>query len=162
MERFLIAMDCTPGFLKSIDYINRVLKGAVQAQIVLFHVIPAVSPNLLKRDEVQRLERVHEECPALRGYFWKQEDEDQMNRAFDEARRLLLESSFSDTQVRTHFSVESTEIAQVILNNARELGCSTIVMERKRLSRVKELLLGSVTSTLVKLARGITVWVVDY
>lgn len=162
MERIMIAMDCATGSLRSVDYISRVLKGSAFTQIVLFYVIPAVSPNLLKREEVQRLEGLHEKDPALSGYFWRHEDEEQMNRTFDEARCLLLQHDLSDARISTHFSVESAEIAQVILTEAKNLGCSTVVVERRRLSRMKELLLGSVTSTLLKLARGVTVWVVDY
>ncbi|ABK15883.1 universal stress protein [Syntrophobacter fumaroxidans] len=162
MERFLIALDCTPGPLRSVHYVNRVLRGAVDSGFVLFHVLPTASPNLLKRAEVQRLESLQEESPRLRGYFWKREDEERMDRTFREARQLLIEGGFAESGIVTHFALESDEIAQIIFDAAREMGCSTVVVGRRRLSRVKELLLGSVSNSLVKLARGISVWVVDY
>ncbi len=162
MERFLIALDCTPGSLRSVHYVSRVLRGTADSAFVLFHVLPTASPNLLTREEFRRLEALQEESPELRGYFWKREDEEQMNRAFEEARQLLIEGGFKETEIATHFAVESGEIAQIIFDAAREMGCSTILVGRRRLSRVKELLLGSVSNSLVKLARGISVWVVDY
>ena len=104
MERFLIALDCTPGSLRSVHYVNRVLRGTVDSAFVLFHVLPTASPNLLKREEVRRLEGLQEESPHLRGYFWKREDEELMNRAFQEARQLLLQGGFEDSGIATHFA----------------------------------------------------------
>jgi nucleotide-binding universal stress UspA family protein len=57
--------------------------------------------------------------------------------------------------------VESAEVAQVILEQARAFNCSTIVVGRRGLSRVKEFFLGSVSKSLVGFAKNRTVWVVD-
>ncbi len=161
MDSFLVTLDGTHGSLKSIRYLNRILKGAKHIRLVLFHVIPTTSPNLLKKEEVQRIEKIHAEQAHLKGYFWTREDEDRMNLAFQEARQLLLEGGFSNAQVTTRFSVQSAEVAQVILEEGKRLECSTIVIGRRGLSRVKELFLGSVSKTVTKLARSMTVWVVD-
>ena len=47
MERFLIALDGTPGSLKTIHYLGRVLGSRQDAAFCLFHVLPTASPNLL-------------------------------------------------------------------------------------------------------------------
>ena len=161
MEYFLIALDDTPGSLKSIHYINRVLKGVRHIQLTLFHVLDTVSPNLLKREEVHRIERIHEEQPHLSGYFWTTENEEKMIEIFHEAKLLLFEGRFPEEQIKTHYSVQSADVAQVILNEAKALKCSTIVMGRRGLGRVKEFFLGSVSNTVTKFARDTTVWVVD-
>jgi len=161
MEHFLVALDGTAGSLKSIHYLNRVLRGVRHVKLTLFHVIPVTSPNLLKREEVQRIEQIHEEQPHLSGYFWTTEDEQKMNKAFSEARSLLLDGGFPEGQLTTYFSIQSTDIAQVILKEARNLKCSTIVVGRRGLSRVREFFLGSVSNSVTKSAREATVWVVD-
>ncbi len=161
MEHFLVALDGTPGSLKSIHYLNRILKGTRHVHLTLFHVLPRVSPNLLKREEVQRIEQLHEEQPYLGGYFWTTEDQLKMQSAFTEARTLLREGGFPESHVQIHFTVQSAEVAQVILKEARALHCSTIVMGRSGLSKVREFFLGSVCNTVTKLAREMTVWVVD-
>lgn len=161
MEHLLIALDVVPGSLKSVRYVNRLLKGTGGVKLTLFHVIPPASPDILKRVEVQRLERVQEEQPALSGYFWTEEDEERMKRAFQEAKELLLQGGFGEAQISSHFSVQSTELAQVIVKEAKNLKCSTIVIGRRGLGRVKEFFLGSVSNSVTKLARGLTVWVVD-
>lgn len=161
MERFLIALDDTAGSLKSIHYLTRILTGVRHVHLTLFHVLDTVSPNLLKRDEVSRIEQIHEELPHLSGYFWATEAEARMRHTFHQAKLLLLAGGFPEDRIRTHFSVQSTEVAQVILNEAKALQCSTIVMGRRGLGRVKEFFLGSVSNTVTKFAREMTVWVVD-
>lgn len=161
MQQFLIALDGTPGSLKTIHYINRVLRGNDKVRFRLFHVLATASPNLLKKEEVARIEQLHEDHPHLSGYFWSREDEEKMNKTFQEASALLLQTGFSEKQIQTGFGVESNEIAQVILERAKVLGCSTVVMGRRGLSRVKEFFLGSVSKSVVSNAREVTVWVVD-
>jgi len=161
MEYFLIALDDTPGSLKSIHYINRALKGVRHIQLTLFHVLDTVSPNLLKREEVHRIEQIQEEQPQLRGYFWTTENEEKMMETFRKAKLLLFEGGFPEEQIKTHYSVQSADVAQVILKEAQALKCSTIVLGRRGLGRVKEFFLGSVSNTVTKFARDMTVWVVD-
>ena len=67
MERFLIALDCMPGCLKIIDYTVRVLNGAQHFEFVIFHILPTVSPDKLRMDEVQRIEHRHAGRPDLGG-----------------------------------------------------------------------------------------------
>lgn len=161
MEHFLVALDGTPGSLKTIHYLNRVIRGAPHTLLTLFHVLPLASQNLLRREDVQRIEKIQEDQPQLSGYFWTSEDEEKMNQSFREARSLLLEGGFSESRIRTHFGVQSSDVADVILQQAGALRCSTIVLGRRGLSRVREFFLGSVSNTVTRMARGMTVWVVD-
>ncbi len=161
MERLLIAIDSLPECRRLIGYLVRILKGTQTCEFVLFHILPTASPEMLRRDEVHRIERVHSERPDLAGYFWRHEDEKTMERAFAEARELLTGSGFPEHLVSWEFTVESGDLSDIILGKAAELDCSTIILGRRRLSRVKEFLLGSVSSTVLRMARGIAVWVVE-
>lgn len=161
MENILIALDDRPGSLKTVHYVSRLFMGSRHVEIILFHVLPTTSPNLLKKEEVLRIEELHEAQPHLSGYFWNEDDENSMLETFRQARQILAEGGFDLERVRTHFGVESTEVAQVILEQARAFNCSTIVVGRRGLSRVKEFFLGSVSKSLVGYAKNRTVWVVD-
>lgn len=147
--------------MRSIYYLNRVLCGRDPAHVILFHAIATVSPNRLRRPEVLRIERMHEEQPELRGYFWTSEDEARMNRGFDEARRLLVDGGFASDRISSHFTILSSDVSQVISREAAALDCTTIVIARRQVSRVKEFLTGSTSTSVIKQVRGITVWVVD-
>jgi nucleotide-binding universal stress UspA family protein len=161
MERFLVALDCMPGCTKIIDYILRVLGGTQNCEFVIFHVLATDSPDKLRMGEVQRIERVHWARPDLAGYFWREDDEENMTLCFAEAKEKLVRSGFPQESVSCRFGVQSGYLADIILAKASELKCSTIVLGRRRPGRVKEFLIGSVSSTIIKLARGSAVWVID-
>jgi nucleotide-binding universal stress UspA family protein len=161
MERFLIALDCMPGCTKIIDYVLRVLNGSQNFEFVIFHVLATESPDKLRKGEVQRIEQTHAVRPDLAGYFWKEGDEENMTRIFAEAKEKLVLGGFRPESVSCCFGVESGYIAEIILAKAEELKCSTIVLGRRHLGRVKEFLVGSVSSTLIKLARRSAIWVID-
>ena len=160
MERVLIALDCLPDCLKTVEYVIRVLKGTEHCEFAIFHVLPTTSPDKLRRDEVHSIEQVHAARPDLAGYFWKDEDEKRMQRCFAEAGRMLVHSGFALELISLHFGVESGDLADIIRAKAAELGCSTVVLGRRRLSRVKQILLGSVSSTVLRMTRGSAVWVI--
>ncbi len=161
MERFLVALDNTAISLKSIFYLTRVLKGASHTHLTLCHVLPTASPNILTKEEVQRITQIHEEQPRLRGLYWLEEDESKMNMIYQKASEILLNGGFSPEQISRHFRVHSGEVAPVILDEAKHLDCSTIVLGRRGLSRVREFLWGSVSRSVARLSRDITVWIVD-
>ncbi len=161
MERVLIAMDDRPGSLKAVQYLTRMLKGADHVEFILFHVLPPASPNLLSKDVIRRIEAVHETHPHVSGYFWNPEDEDKMRRTFAVARDILREGGVEESRILEDFGVEGQEIAYIIMERAKALRCSTVVLGRRGLSRVKEFFLGSVSKSVIGLARGVTVWIVD-
>ncbi|MEJ5364103.1 MAG: universal stress protein [Desulfosoma sp.] len=161
MERVLIAMDDRPGSLKAVQYLTRMLKGADHVEFILFHVLPPASPNLLSKDVIRRIEAIHETHPHVSGYFWNPEDEDKMRRTFAVARDILREGGVEESRILEDFGVEGQEIAYIIMERAKALRCSTVVLGRRGLSRVKEFFLGSVSKSVIGLARGVTVWIVD-
>lgn len=162
MEHLLIALDSAPDSLKTVLYLARLLCPSEKLCFTLFHVIPATSPDMLTGEELRRIERLQGENPHLTGYFWKREDEERMERAFREARGILADSGFDPPMIKTRFAVQYDDVAQVIVKEAKSLRCSTIVVGRRGMGRVKEFLLGSVSSSVTRLSRGLTVWIVDY
>lgn len=160
MERFLVAMDGTPASAGCIQYIGRVLGAPQNVRLTLFHVLPTTSPNMLKREEIQRIEHLHEQQPELSGYFWTMEDEERMNTAFQDAVKSLRDAGFEESQITVRFTVQSSEVAQLILAEAKSRKCSTIVLGRRKQRLMKELLLGSVSHSVLRLARDLTVWIV--
>lgn len=161
MERLLIALDCQPDCVKIIDYMVRVLKGTQDCEFKIFHILATAFPDKLRMEDVQRIEHVHAARPDLAGYFWKKEHEKIMERCFTQAMEKLVLGGFRPESVLSLFAVQSGDMAEIILAKAAELGCSTIVLGRRRPSLVKALLLGSVSTSVVKSARGSAVWVIE-
>jgi nucleotide-binding universal stress UspA family protein len=161
MERILVALDFSPDSMRSIHYLNRVLCGADPVHIILFHAIATVSPDRLRHEEVMKIERMHEEQPELAGYFWTSENERRMSRGFDDARNLLVQGGFASDRISSHFTILSSDVSVMISREAAALDCTTIVIARRQVSRVKEFLTGSTSTSVIKQVRGITVWVID-
>ncbi len=161
MEKFLVALDNTEVSLNITSYLARTMRGAPHIHLTLYHVLPNVSPKILTKEEVQKFAEIHEKYPHFRGLFWRSEDEEKMNGIFHKAMELLHEGGFNKDQVFTHFRVHSGEVAPLILEGAKQLNCSTIVMGRRGLSRVRKFLWGSVSRSVTKMSKNITVWIVD-
>lgn len=161
MERLLIAVDCQRECGRVFEYLARVLRANRNCELVLFHILPTASPDKMRMDSVHRIELIHASRPDLGGYFWKDEDERAMERCFAAGKEVLVGGGIPHESISTHFVVESGDLADLILQKAADLACSTIVLGRRRVSRMKEILLGSVSSTVLRLARNTSVWVLD-
>ncbi|SFM48040.1 universal stress protein [Thermodesulforhabdus norvegica] len=161
MNSILVALDGTPASLKVVKYVAEIIGHLPKTTVYLFHVVPMVSPNLLTSEEVRRIEKIHEEVEHLSGFFWSKESEEKMFQIFSEAVNLLKSQGIPEENIKTFFDVASDTIANLILRHARRLNCRTIAVGRRGLGRVKEILIGSTSSTVVRNAKGHTVWVVD-
>ena len=84
-----------------------------------------------------------------------------MAHCFAQAKEKLVLGGFRPESISSEFCVESGDMAGIILAKAAELGCSTMVLGRRRLSRVKEFLLGSVSTAVIKSARESAIWVIE-
>ncbi len=161
MERFLVALECRQDCEYIIDYLVRVLKGADHCRFELLHILPTASPERLRREQIRRIETIHATRPDLSGYFWEEEDEKAMHRCFGLAKDKLVQAGFKPDAISSSFVVESADRAEIILAKAGELGCSTIVMGRRHPGLVREFLLGSVSTAVMKSARRFAVWVIE-
>ncbi len=160
MESLLIALDCQPDCLKVVDYVVRILRGTQSCEFIIFNILPTASPDKIKMEEIQRIEHMHAARPDLAGYFWKEEDEQNAIRYFTQAKEKLILAGFPQETVSSVFSVESGDMAEIILAKAAELRCSTIVLGRRRPGSVRKFLLGSVSTSVFKLSRESAIWVV--
>lgn len=161
MERFLVALDCRQDCENIIDYLVRVLRGADHCRFTLLHILPTVSPDRLRREQIRRIETVHATRPDLSGFFWEEEDEKAMQSCFGLAKERLVQAGFAPEAISSSFVVESADRADIILAKAGELDCSTIVIGRRHPGLVKEFLLGSVSTAVMKSARRFAVWVIE-
>jgi nucleotide-binding universal stress UspA family protein len=89
------------------------------------------------------------------------EDEEKIGKFFAQATEVLLQTGVQPEQIRSKFSVKKGEIADAILEEV-ELGhFGTLVLGRRGLSRVREVFQGSVSTKVVREARGCAVCVVE-
>jgi len=115
----------------------------------------------LDKEEIKTIDSRKAERPDLAGLYWRTEDEEEMNKFFGEAKDLLAKAGLEPEQVKSKFGVKKGEIADAILEEA-ELGkYDTLILGRRGISRVREALQGSVSTKVVREARGCAVVVVE-
>jgi nucleotide-binding universal stress UspA family protein len=84
-------------------------------------------------------------------------------RALDRANAVLSQGGIARGAIEAHFCylVDGTQATQQILKLARAQKCDTVVVGRKSLSWLGELIQGDPAEELVRRGNGLTIWVVE-
>jgi nucleotide-binding universal stress UspA family protein len=161
LHNVLIAVDGSRNSRRAVEYAGRVFAPNPEARLVLFQILPAISRMNLDKEEIKTIDSRKVERPDLAGLYWRAEDEDTMNKFFGEAKDLLVQAGLKREQIKSKFGVKKLEIADAILQEA-ELGkYDTLILGKRGLSRVREFFLGSISTKVVREARGCAVCVVE-
>ena len=149
-KKMLLAVDSSKNSRKAVDYVGRFAADA-DGELTLFHVVRTVSlgfvDDLVVRDESterQLLEEMDRDIP----------------RMFSSYKDSLVKSGVVADRISSKSVLHSTSRAGEILREAREGGYGTIVMGRRGLSKVREFLMGRVTSKVLSRAEGFAVWII--
>jgi nucleotide-binding universal stress UspA family protein len=147
-KNILIAVDESPNAKRAVIYVAQLLGGLEGFQVYLLHVMSPPEDDFFP-------------SPADKEVY-QQNQRQEMDRLLGQYRRILIDHGFDPGAV----SIYSPErycpsIAECILSEREALKPSSIVIGRKGVSRQEEFLFGSVSSTIVKKAKGCTVWVVE-
>jgi len=147
-KKILIAVDESQNARRAVNYVAKLLGGLEGFQVSLLHVI-----NLPEED-------FFPSSAAKEVYRRKLRQE--VARMLEDYRKMLIDDGFPSGEV----SISSPErncpsIAECILSEREALQSGTLVIGRKGVTRQEEFLFGSVSSMIVKKAKGGAVWVVE-
>jgi len=148
-RNLLIAVDASENSGKAVDYVGRLLGGVGgDFHITLLHLILEPDADYFPSEEEHRIwidEKLEESVRLLEGY-----------------KNVLITYGFDADRIRVFTPIRfCPSVSECILEQKDILEYGTIVVGRKGLSPKEEILLGSVSSRLVKLAKNCTVWVVN-
>jgi len=161
LHNVLIAVDGSVNSLRAVKYASRVFSPNEEARLVLFHILPAVSPMNLDKKEIKIIDARKAERADLAGLYWRSEHEEKISEFFAEATDVLVQAGVRPEQVKSKFSVRKGEIADAILEEVELGNYETLVLGRRGLSRVREFIMGSISTKVVREARGCAVCVVE-
>ena len=161
LHHVLIAVDGSRNSLRAVKYAGRVFASNAEARLVLFHILPAISPMNLDKKEIKTIDARKAERADLAGLYWRSEDEEKINEFFAEAADVLVQAGVRPEQVKFKFSVRKGEIADAILEEVDLGNYETLVLGRRGLFRVREFIMGSISTKVVREARGCAVCVVE-
>ncbi len=155
MAYLLLAIDESKATQGVVDYVAELAPQIRDCRVRLV----AVVPNL--PSDSQQLKALLGRCsePQLHG------DDDQHQQLvkalslLKDYRSQLVAAGLPEEAVASEILPEVIGVAQDIYEDAVAQGCDTIVVGRRN-TTLQHLLLGSVSSALVKKAHSLTVWVV--
>lgn len=153
--RILLALDQSQQAENAVHYLAG-LPLAGRAEITLFHVRRnlasvlnglAVIPDLHRQLEPDRVEA------------WLKEEEEILEQLMDSSRRILLKAGYPEKDVASKIQEVKVGFARDIISEAKE-GYAAVVVGRTGLSKLKDLVMGSIATKLVSRLEKIPVWVV--
>ena len=154
MRKVLFAVDCSPPSKSAAEYLATVAPHLPGCEVTLFSVmtgIPYDSRELKKLSGIVPLE-VH-------GGEDHQQEVQQVENFFQKITKLLVDNGFPAAQLQTSTKPLRRGVALDIIDEALEQGCDTIVVGRRGLSLVQEMLQGSVSHDLMHKA-PLALWVI--
>jgi nucleotide-binding universal stress UspA family protein len=156
-RKLLVVVDESPATRKALEYVAQMVAGRDDFQICLAHSLVAQPPELVEFRGAER--------SRLSAYKdrWKLSDERTEHRVLKRANAILREGGIEGAAVEAHSCnlVDGTRATRAILELAREKKCDTIVVGRKSLSWLSELIDGNPAEELVNKGKGFTIWVVE-
>jgi len=157
MKKMLIALDSSPSSFKAVEYVAQQFGEARDLHVGLVHILPNLPAifwdegHILSGDEKLERQKVVDK--------WIAERKATMEPVFKRAREILTASGVKAQSIDTKSVSDSTDIADSIIEEARDGGYQTIVAGR--CERSSKHILGGVASKIVSQGRGMVVTIVE-
>jgi len=146
-KRILLAVDASENTANAVNYVGNVAMAS-DTEVTLFHVVRRFgfldNPTLRDHEVEGFWEEVKKDIPRMVGLY----------------KARLEKAGVKGSRISTQVNLHSSSRAKDILTEAREGEYGTIVMGRRGLSKVREFLMGRVTSKVLHRAEGFAVWIV--
>ncbi|MCG6916042.1 MAG: universal stress protein, partial [Deltaproteobacteria bacterium] len=146
-RKMLLAVDASENSRKAVNYVGEVA-AASEAEITLFHVVRKfgyLNDPTLREGEIEG--------------FWEEVKSD-IPRMFRSYQVSLEKAGITPLRISSEAMLDSPSRSGDIIREAREGAYGTIVMGRRGLSKVRDFLMGRVTSKVLNQAEDFAVWIV--
>jgi nucleotide-binding universal stress UspA family protein len=156
-NKLLVVVDESPATKKALEYVARIAARRTNFRICLAHSLLAPPRELIEFRGPEK--------SRLRAYKsrWIAASEMTEQRALGRANAVLRRGGIARGAVEAHYCylVDGTHATKAILELARMQKCDTVVIGRKSLSWLRELIDGDLAEELVRRAKGFTIWIVE-
>jgi len=159
MKKVLIAIDDSKDALKAADYAGQYFSGSNDLKFTLVHVLPNLPAifwdegHILSEDEKKDRKKVVDK--------WLADRKTKMEPVFQKAIEALTGKGIKPQQIQTKSISDSTDVAESIIEEAKDGGYQTIILGRRGRTEGKQSNIGSVANKIVNRGIGIAVTVVE-
>jgi nucleotide-binding universal stress UspA family protein len=161
--KILVAVDNSPYLTKILNYVVKIFSNNSEADLHFFHIKkPCYIFNDLLTEEtdkdillqkIEQLKRDKKKC--------KIESEKIVEQIKNQIENKINEIKGDKPKINFEAVEEIDDYAKTILNKAKEIKAETIIVGRKGDSIVSEYLIGSTADKLLRIAKDITIWIVE-
>ena len=159
MKKLLLSIDGSECSLRAVEYTGKQFSGVGDLQITLLHVLPYPPAPLWDDGHIPTGEEKEEREKAIER--WLAGQRVKTEPLFNSAMNILTGAGISATQLAKKVISDSTDVAESILEEARDGGYQTLVLGRRGLSPVKKVFMGSVTTKIINHGAGVAICVVE-
>jgi nucleotide-binding universal stress UspA family protein len=156
MQKLLIALDCSAPSMRAAEYAAEIVPHLPGCEVVLFTVLTGIPYGEGVLTELTGTEPVE-----LHGDEDFRQEVDQVRAFLAATAHLFAGRRLPEERLTILAKPLRRGIAQDILEEAHANECDTVVVGRRGLSKVQEMVMGSVSRDLVHKAEGLAIWVVD-
>ncbi|MCF6289975.1 MAG: universal stress protein [Desulfobacterales bacterium] len=155
MERkLLVTVDGSVYSANTLRYLSRLFEDLDQVFLHLLCVVPCTL-SAAGRDWLDDLELMSSMSPASRKQYAA------ARRYMNEAVMQLGRRGISPQQITTQVQLSRTGVADDILTVARQGLYDALIIGRRGLTRLEEMVMGSVSERILKKCTDVPIWVVD-
>ena len=146
-NKMLILVDGSERTLQTVNYVNDFMPVDKNTQIVLFHVFSGIPEEY--RELVQE-----PTCKTVVDQLKNRETQEKskIRACLEQAKNILISGGFSEQSIEIKFHRLEKGVARDIIDEARK-GYTAVVMRRRGMGALKNIILGSVA---VKLLQALT------
>lgn len=155
-KKILIAVDESKNSMNAVKYVARGMEKT--GAVTIFSVLPdATAACGLDSPTLTPVFKQHVQA------FCAIEDtkKDSVKAFMEKAKQALIQAGFPSKNIAVKIRKKKVGIARDILKEAGQGKYTTVVIGRRGLSGIKQFVLGSVSSKIVKFAKKVSVIVVD-
>lgn len=153
-KKLLIAVDASVYSSNTLHYLERLFANLEDIRFHLLSVITC-NPSETARewfDELELLNMLSKE--AQKRYA-------SIKKYLDSAVERLGRNGISPEHVTTEVKISTTSPAAEVLNVARKGYFDALIIGRRGVSKLEELIMGSVSCTLLEKCHNVPIWIVD-
>jgi nucleotide-binding universal stress UspA family protein len=147
-RNILIAVDASENAKRAVQYVRDVIGGLPGFHVTVLSIISEPSEDYFVNADERNA--------------WVEKENTATKSILDGYRQMLIQAGFRDEDVTVHAVLkECASIAECILEEQRKLGCGTVVIGRRGISKKEEFIFGSTSNKILHSARDCSIWVIE-
>jgi len=153
-KKLLIAVDASVYSINTLHYLEQLFAHLDDIRLHLLTVIPSNSPMADSQwlDDLEMLSRLTPE---------EQKRYRAARKFLHTAVARLKRNGIGEAQITTELKISSTNPAAEVLNVARKGRFDTLVLGRRSVYKLEEIIMGSVSSTMFEQCHDVPIWIID-